>query len=172
MEPMPTQTISTKSAEHYKWGGPQGTACDGWHLVRTPELSIIEELMPPGATEARHSHVHAPVLLRPRRRTNDGGRPPHLRPPPRRRPRDLPRPKASSHQPKHSPCTLPRHQPTPKPRRQDHGVETRNESGWPILCSLIVQSHRKGWVIREATRFLSHPPTTTTYSSPQSTHPQ
>jgi mannose-6-phosphate isomerase-like protein (cupin superfamily) len=59
MEPMPTQTISTKSAEHYKWGGPQGTACDGWHLVRTPELSIIEELMPPGATEARHSHVHA-----------------------------------------------------------------------------------------------------------------
>jgi mannose-6-phosphate isomerase-like protein (cupin superfamily) len=56
---MPTQTISTKSAEHYKWGGSQATDCDGWHLVRTPELSIIEELMPPGASEARHCHVHA-----------------------------------------------------------------------------------------------------------------
>jgi mannose-6-phosphate isomerase-like protein (cupin superfamily) len=56
---MPTQIISTKSAEQYKWGGPQGTGCDGWHLVKTPELSIIEERMPPGTSEARHSHVHA-----------------------------------------------------------------------------------------------------------------
>jgi mannose-6-phosphate isomerase-like protein (cupin superfamily) len=56
---MPAQVISTKSAAHYKWGGPQGTDCDGWHLVRTPELSVIEELMPPGTGEARHSHNHA-----------------------------------------------------------------------------------------------------------------
>jgi mannose-6-phosphate isomerase-like protein (cupin superfamily) len=56
---MPTQVISTKTAEHYKWGGPQGTDCDGWHLVKTPELSIIEELMPPGTSEARHFHTHA-----------------------------------------------------------------------------------------------------------------
>jgi quercetin dioxygenase-like cupin family protein len=56
---MPAQVISTKSAEHYRWGGPQATDCDGWHLVRTPELSVIEELMPPGTSEARHSHVHA-----------------------------------------------------------------------------------------------------------------
>ena len=56
---MPAQVISTKSAEHYKWGGPDGTSCDGWHLVKTPELSIIEELMPPGTSEVRHSHVHA-----------------------------------------------------------------------------------------------------------------
>jgi mannose-6-phosphate isomerase-like protein (cupin superfamily) len=56
---MPAQIISTTSAEHYKWGGPQGTDCDGWHLVKTPELSIIEELMPPGTSEARHSHIHA-----------------------------------------------------------------------------------------------------------------
>jgi mannose-6-phosphate isomerase-like protein (cupin superfamily) len=54
-----TKIISTKSAKHYKWGGPQGTDCDGWHLVKTPELSIIEELMPPGTSEARHSHFHA-----------------------------------------------------------------------------------------------------------------
>jgi mannose-6-phosphate isomerase-like protein (cupin superfamily) len=56
---MPAQIISTKSAEHYKWGGPQATDCDGWHLVKTPELSVIEELMPPGTSEARHSHVRA-----------------------------------------------------------------------------------------------------------------
>ena len=56
---MPTQIISTKSAEHYKWGGPQGTDCDGWHLVKTPDLNVIEELMPPGTSEARHFHVHA-----------------------------------------------------------------------------------------------------------------
>jgi mannose-6-phosphate isomerase-like protein (cupin superfamily) len=56
---MPAQVISNKSAEHYKWGGPQGTDCDGWHLVKTPALSVIEELMPPSAKETRHSHVHA-----------------------------------------------------------------------------------------------------------------
>jgi mannose-6-phosphate isomerase-like protein (cupin superfamily) len=56
---MPTQTISIKSAEHYKWGGPQGTDCDGWHLVKTPQLSVIEELMPPDTSELRHFHAHA-----------------------------------------------------------------------------------------------------------------
>jgi quercetin dioxygenase-like cupin family protein len=56
---LPTQIISTRSAEHYKWGGPQKTDCDGWHLVKTPTVSIIEELMPPGTSEARHSHNHA-----------------------------------------------------------------------------------------------------------------
>jgi mannose-6-phosphate isomerase-like protein (cupin superfamily) len=56
---MPTKIISIKSAEHYKWGGPQGSDCDGWHLVKAPELSIIEELMPTGTSEARHSHFHA-----------------------------------------------------------------------------------------------------------------
>jgi mannose-6-phosphate isomerase-like protein (cupin superfamily) len=56
---LPTKIISTKSAEHYKWGGPQRTNCDGWHLVKTPELSVIEELMPPNTNELRHSHAHA-----------------------------------------------------------------------------------------------------------------
>jgi mannose-6-phosphate isomerase-like protein (cupin superfamily) len=54
-----TQITSIDSAEHYKWGGPNGTDCDGWHLVKTPELSIIEEMMPPGTSEARHSHNRA-----------------------------------------------------------------------------------------------------------------
>ncbi|MCU1248171.1 MAG: cupin protein [Edaphobacter sp.] len=56
---MPAQIVSTKSAEHYKWGGPQATDCDGWHLVKTADLSVIEELMPPNTSEARHFHVHA-----------------------------------------------------------------------------------------------------------------
>lgn len=48
-------SISTSTAEHYTWGD----RCDGWHLVRTPELSIIEERMPPGVSEVRHSHARA-----------------------------------------------------------------------------------------------------------------
>jgi hypothetical protein len=56
---LPTQITSIDSAEHYKWGGPNGTDCEGWHLVKTPELSIIEELMPPGTNKARHSHNRA-----------------------------------------------------------------------------------------------------------------
>lgn len=56
---MSAKIISAANAEHYKWGGSAGTECDGWHLVRTPELSIIEEVMPAGASETRHSHVHA-----------------------------------------------------------------------------------------------------------------
>jgi mannose-6-phosphate isomerase-like protein (cupin superfamily) len=51
--------ISEKTAEHYKWGGDLGTDCDGWHLVKTPDLSIIEELMPPGTSERRHYHLHS-----------------------------------------------------------------------------------------------------------------
>jgi mannose-6-phosphate isomerase-like protein (cupin superfamily) len=47
--------ISPETAEHYVWGG----ACDGWHLVRSPDLSIIQERMPPGTSEARHRHRRA-----------------------------------------------------------------------------------------------------------------
>jgi mannose-6-phosphate isomerase-like protein (cupin superfamily) len=56
---MPGQIVNLKSAEHYKWGGPQGTDCDGWHLVNNSSLSIIEELMPAGSSEVRHLHEHA-----------------------------------------------------------------------------------------------------------------
>lgn len=52
---MPAQIVSTKSAEHYTWGAD----CDGWHLVKTGELSVIEERMPAGTSETRHSHVRA-----------------------------------------------------------------------------------------------------------------
>ena len=47
--------ISRENAEHYRWG----VDCDGWHLVRDKNLSVIEEFMPPGAAEIRHYHEHA-----------------------------------------------------------------------------------------------------------------
>lgn len=52
---MPAKVISIADAEHYTWGNN----CDGWFLVRTSELNIIEELMPSGSSETRHHHVHA-----------------------------------------------------------------------------------------------------------------
>ena len=44
--------ISRNNAEHYVWG----TGCDGWHLVKDSDLSVIEECMPPGASEVSHCH--------------------------------------------------------------------------------------------------------------------
>jgi quercetin dioxygenase-like cupin family protein len=46
------EPISVQTAEHYTWG----EGCDGWHLVKTDELSVIEERMPPGTAEQRHKH--------------------------------------------------------------------------------------------------------------------
>jgi mannose-6-phosphate isomerase-like protein (cupin superfamily) len=48
-------TTSAHTAEHYTWGN----ASDAWFLLRTPTLHIIEELMPPGASETAHHHTHA-----------------------------------------------------------------------------------------------------------------
>jgi mannose-6-phosphate isomerase-like protein (cupin superfamily) len=56
---MLANVVSKSNAEHYKWGGTVGSDCDGWHLVRTPELSIIEEAMPSGTRETRHHHRRA-----------------------------------------------------------------------------------------------------------------
>ena len=44
--------VSIASAEHHIWG----EACDGWHLLRDANLSVIEERMPPGTHEQRHFH--------------------------------------------------------------------------------------------------------------------
>jgi mannose-6-phosphate isomerase-like protein (cupin superfamily) len=46
------QPIDRANAEHYVWG----QVCDGWHLVKRPDLSVITERVPPGAAEARHVH--------------------------------------------------------------------------------------------------------------------
>jgi quercetin dioxygenase-like cupin family protein len=50
-----TAPISKASAPHYKWA----TICDGWRPVDTPELSVVEERVPPGARELRHYHNQA-----------------------------------------------------------------------------------------------------------------
>ncbi|WP_167393903.1 cupin domain-containing protein [Xanthomonas populi] len=47
--------ISIDTAEHYRWG----EACEGWHLLRDPSLSVLEERMPPGVAESRHRHSRA-----------------------------------------------------------------------------------------------------------------
>ena len=44
--------VNRGNAEHYRWGKD----CDGWHLVVSEELSVIEEFMPAGAAEIRHHH--------------------------------------------------------------------------------------------------------------------
>ena len=50
--PIPT---SKRTAQQYGWGD----GCEGWHLVRSQNLSVIEERMPPGAREVRHWHARA-----------------------------------------------------------------------------------------------------------------
>lgn len=52
MIPQPT---SKQSGQHYTWG----EGCEGWHLVRSQNLSVIEERMPAGASEERHWHARA-----------------------------------------------------------------------------------------------------------------
>ena len=52
---MPPVPISPKNAPHYVWGD----SCDGWHLLQESNLSVIEERMPPGASEVRHFHTNA-----------------------------------------------------------------------------------------------------------------
>ncbi|MCE0557107.1 cupin domain-containing protein [Motilimonas sp. E26] len=47
--------ISKENAEHYNWG----EECDGWHLVKSQALSVIQERVPPGGREIRHLHQHA-----------------------------------------------------------------------------------------------------------------
>ena len=53
------KTISTATAEHYRWG----TDCDGWFLLKRPDIHVIEERMPPGAAEQRHRHERARQLF-------------------------------------------------------------------------------------------------------------
>jgi mannose-6-phosphate isomerase-like protein (cupin superfamily) len=52
-------TISKETAEHYLWGDE----CDGWHFLRSADLSVIEERMPPGTAEQRHLHEKAQQLF-------------------------------------------------------------------------------------------------------------
>jgi len=51
--------ISTQNAKHYNWGATENSQCDGWHLVQSNTLSIIQERMPPGTKEVVHYHERA-----------------------------------------------------------------------------------------------------------------
>ncbi len=44
--------ITKQNAEHYTWGNK----CDGWHLLKSNSLNVIEEKMPPGTSELLHCH--------------------------------------------------------------------------------------------------------------------
>jgi len=44
--------ISTENAEHYIWG----ENCDGWHLLKRNDMSVIQERVPTGGVEVMHYH--------------------------------------------------------------------------------------------------------------------
>lgn len=47
--------ISKQNAEYYQWG----ENCDGWHLMKSDQLSVIQERVPPGSSEVKHYHQRA-----------------------------------------------------------------------------------------------------------------
>jgi pyrimidine deaminase RibD-like protein/quercetin dioxygenase-like cupin family protein len=49
------KAISIDNAEHYQWGD----GCDGWHLLKSNDLSVIQESVPAGKAETLHFHRHA-----------------------------------------------------------------------------------------------------------------
>ncbi|MBI3654476.1 MAG: cupin domain-containing protein [Acidobacteria bacterium] len=49
------KTISINNAEHYTWG----EGCEGWHLLKGDDLSVIQERVPPGKFEVKHLHRKA-----------------------------------------------------------------------------------------------------------------
>ena len=46
---------SIQTGKHYVWGGN----CDGWHLAASPNLSMIQERVLSGSSQARHLHNEA-----------------------------------------------------------------------------------------------------------------
>lgn len=47
--------VSISNAEHYIWG----EQCDGWHLLKRDDVSVIQERIPAGKAEVMHHHNHA-----------------------------------------------------------------------------------------------------------------
>ena len=47
--------VSIENAEHYVWG----EVCDGWHLLRRDDMSVIQERVPAGGAEVMHYHTRA-----------------------------------------------------------------------------------------------------------------
>ena len=51
--------VNKENAEHYYWG----QNCDGWHLLKSDSLSVIQERMPAGTAESRHYHEKSQQLF-------------------------------------------------------------------------------------------------------------
>ena len=49
------KTIDTSNSEQYSWGDN----CIGWHFIKSDNLSIIRESMPPMTMEKLHYHEKA-----------------------------------------------------------------------------------------------------------------
>ena len=47
--------MDIQSAAHYRWG----EGADGWHLLDSDQLSVIQECVPPGLGETPHLHQSA-----------------------------------------------------------------------------------------------------------------
>ncbi len=50
---------SIHTSPQYTWGD----GCNGWHLLQSPTLSVIQERMPPQTAETRHFHQKAQQLF-------------------------------------------------------------------------------------------------------------
>jgi mannose-6-phosphate isomerase-like protein (cupin superfamily) len=50
---------SIENAENYKWG----ENCDGWHLLKSDTLSVIQERMSTGTSEQLHYHNKSQQLF-------------------------------------------------------------------------------------------------------------
>ncbi|THF69807.1 cupin domain-containing protein [Deinococcus sp. Arct2-2] len=44
--------VSLATSLHYTWAD----ICNGWHLLQSPTLSVIQERMPPDTAEIKHKH--------------------------------------------------------------------------------------------------------------------
>lgn len=53
--PLPL-VMNRDTADAYFWNDGK---CKAWRLLEGQDLTVIEEVMPPGATEQRHSHTFA-----------------------------------------------------------------------------------------------------------------
>jgi mannose-6-phosphate isomerase-like protein (cupin superfamily) len=49
------QIVDRSNTEHYLWG----IGCDGWHLVKQDDLSVITERVPAGKNEQPHFHTYS-----------------------------------------------------------------------------------------------------------------
>lgn len=49
------EPVCRDNSPHYTWG----ESCDGWRLLNRPDISVIEERVPPGLSERRHRHAAA-----------------------------------------------------------------------------------------------------------------